>query len=138
MPMIPELYRSDEEEKDIQARRYQRYAEVCRVFSLKGVLARINDEHPAMEALRHVHSNAQTIQILSGVAALERGHFGYAKHCAEWFMAERDDDWSAYSFNGEVEMAMGNTEEAVASFRKSLAINPNAEWPRKSLEKIVI
>jgi tetratricopeptide (TPR) repeat protein len=128
---------SEDESKDIQVRKYQRYAEVCKVFSLKGVLARIDDEHPAMEALKHVHGNAQTIQILSGVAALESGHFGFAKHCAEWYMAEREDDWSAHSFNGEVEMAIGNNEEAVASFRKALVLAPGAKWPKKSLGRLL-
>jgi predicted Zn-dependent protease len=107
------------------------------VFSLKGVLARIEDEHPAMEALKHVHGNAQTIQILSGVAALERGHVGYAAHTREWGLAEMPDNWALWAYAGEIELTTGNAEEAISNFRKAVELAPSAKWPNSKLADLI-
>ena len=131
------VFRDDEQARILKEIKYNRYAEACKVFSHLGVLDRIKDEHPAIQAIQHVHQPAQLIQILTGVAALESGNTGYASHTAEWFMTERDDDWSAYAFAGEVEVACGNIEEAIANFRKSLSINSGEKWAKKSLSKLM-
>jgi glycosyltransferase involved in cell wall biosynthesis len=121
--------------KTIKDIKYRRYYEACHVMSLKGVLQRIEDEHPAMQALKHVHKQEQVIQIVSGVAALDSGHLGYAKHTAEWFMAERSDDWSSYAYAGEVELAIGNKQRAIELFQKSVMINDDP-WPRGRLNEL--
>ena len=128
--------RDTEQVKELRKIKYERYAEACKTFSLKGVLDRIKDEHPAMQAIEHVHTNEQVIQILSGVNALEDGHIGYAAHCAQWYVSERSDDWAAYSFLGEVEIAAGNINEARNAFEKSLMINPGEEWPKKRIKEM--
>jgi glycosyltransferase involved in cell wall biosynthesis len=127
----------NEDIKDFKERRYQRYAEVCKVYSLKGVLDRIKDEHPAMQALLHVHDNSTVIQILSGVNALDSGHLGYCQHAREWSLAERPENWALHSFGAEIDLECGNTEEAIAGFRKSLEISPSAEWPKKRLKEVL-
>ena len=114
--------------------KYQRIQEACKVFSLKGVIDRIADEHPAMQALMHVHQPQSVIAIISGVEAINNGHLGYAMHTAQWFITERPDDWSAHSYLGEVELEAGNFDEAFIAFSKSLAINPGNKWATDRLE----
>ena len=126
----------DESVRNLRGIKYQRYYDACKLFSMKGVLQRIPDELPAMQALLHVHKAESVIQIVSGVAALEKGFLGYAAHTAQWLVAERPDDWSAYSYLGEVELGCKNKEEALMAFRKSLEINPTATWPKKRLEEM--
>lgn len=123
--------------KNLKQIKYQRYYETCKMFSLKGVLDRLEDEHPAMQAIEHVHKPEQIIEIVSGVLALESGNFGYAKHTAEWFMSERQDDWSAYAYAGEIELARGDTQRAIELFRKSLMINDD-RWPRDRLREVLV
>lgn len=125
-----------EEVRTLMSMKYQRYYEACTLFSLKGVIDRIQDEHPAMQALLHMHRQESVLQITSGMYALEMGNIAYAAHTAQWLIAERSDDWAAYSYLGEIELEMGNKEEALLAFRKSLSINPKAEWPKKRLEEI--
>jgi len=116
--------------------KYQRAEEVCKVFSLKGVIDRIADEHPAMQALMHVHQPQSVIAIISGVRAMEHGNLGYAMHTAQWFVSERSDDWSAYCYLGEIELDAGNMDEAFMSFSKSLNINPGNKWATDRLEEL--
>ena len=127
----------NEDVSQLIEKKYQRYAEVCKVFSLKGVIERIKDEHPAMQALTHVHGNSQTIQILSGVNALDMGCKAYAAHTAQWFVAERDDDWSAWSYLGEIELELGNKDDAILAFKKSVEINPGEQWPNDRLREVL-
>lgn len=127
---------NEEITKQLRGIKYQRYFEACKLLSMVGVLERIKDEHSAMQALLHVHRPQTVIQIVSGVAALENGFKGFAAHCAQWFTSERPDDWSAWSFLGEIEFEFGNIEEALLAFRKSMAINPNAKWPVNRLEEL--
>lgn len=117
--------------------KYQRYYEACKVFSLKGVLRRIHDEHPAMQALLHMHRNESVIQIISGVNALDNGQLGYAAHTAQWLTTERSDDWAAWSYLGEIELEMGNKTEALTAFRRAASINPSEKWPKKRLMEII-
>jgi GT2 family glycosyltransferase len=126
-------------EADIQLKQiyFSRMAECCKVWSMKGVLDRIADEHPAMQALIHVHKPEQSIEIISGVAAIDDGRYGYASHCAQWFITEVPDNWAAWAFWGEVELARGNRYDAVELFNKSITINPKAEWPRERIKEII-
>lgn len=117
--------------------KFSRYFDACKAASLSGVLKRIKDEHPAMQALRHAHSNERVIQILSGVNALENGHIGYAMHCAQWYLAGEEDDWAAYAFLGEIELEAKNTDAAIDAFKTSLTINSENEWPKKRLEELL-
>lgn len=117
--------------------KYDRYLHACKVFSLLGVFDRIADEHPAMQALHHVHAPEQVIQITSGVRALENGHIGYAQHCAQWFINDVSGDWSAHAFAGEVSISAGDVESAIGFFRKSIALNSNEEWPQKRLAELI-
>jgi hypothetical protein len=117
--------------------KYDRYLHACKIFSLLGVFDRIKDEHPAMQALSHVHKPDQVIQITSGVLALDQGNYGYAEHCAQWFVTDVPGDWSAHAFAGEVALTLGHKEEAINFFRKSVAINSNENWPKKRLEELV-
>jgi hypothetical protein len=126
----------NEQVKQLVAMRFQRFYEACKVFSLKGVLRRIEDEHPAMQALKHVHLNQTVIEIISGIRALEHGNIGYALHTAQWFVAERNDDWSAYAYLGEMELAAGNHAEAFRAFDRSASINPGEEWPNRRLKEL--
>ena len=121
--------------KNLKQIKYQRYYEACKMFSLKGVLDRLEDEHPAMQAIQHVHKQEQVIEIVSGVAALENENYGYSVHTYQWFMTERPDDWSAYSYAGEIELAMGNKQNAIELFKKSFMINDD-RWPRDRLGEL--
>jgi hypothetical protein len=52
-------------------------------------------------------------------------------------MTDRPDDWSAHAFAGEVELEIGNTEEAIMAFRRSLDINGAEEWPKNRLKELL-
>ena len=117
--------------------KHARYFDACKMSSLKGVLKRIEDEHPAMKALKHVHSNEQVIQILSGLNALEGGYIGYLGHVREWMLAESPDNWAAWAFAGETQIECGNIQQAIDAFKTSLIINPRNDWAKNRLEELV-
>jgi len=130
-------YKDTDVDKQLKHIYFSRIAECCKIWSMKGVLDRIADEHPAMQALIHVHKAEQAIQIISGTAAIDDKRYGYASHCAQWFITEAPDNWAAYSFCGEVELARGNKSDAVEAFRQSIAINPGAVWPKTRIKELV-
>lgn len=133
-----ELATYQDNDSDIQLKNiyFSRMLECCKTWSMHGILDRIRDEHPAMQALIHIHKPEQSIQIISGAMAMDSGRYGYASHCAQWFVTDVPDNWAAWSFWGETELARGNVYDGLELFKQSLSINPGAAWPKNRIKEL--
>jgi glycosyltransferase involved in cell wall biosynthesis len=108
--------------------KFTRYLECCKVFSLKGVLKRIKDEHPAMQAIKYATGPKEAIAIVSGVRSLDDEKYAFANHCAHWLLNDHDEDAFAWNFYAEVEETSGNTEVAEYARNKAVGLDPNLKW----------
>jgi hypothetical protein len=119
---------NEEEAQELIKRRYARYMDCCRIFSLKGILKRIEDGHPAMQALKYVDKIESAIATVSGVRALDDGKYSFANHCAHWLLNDYPESAFSWYFHMEVEKASGNEDVAEFARKRALSLDPKLEW----------
>jgi tetratricopeptide (TPR) repeat protein len=76
--------------------------------------------------------------IHAGREVAERGDFDNAILIFQAILSEYPESWEAYDALGETYIQLGDTEQAIRSFKKSLELNPqntNAKERLKELER---
>jgi glycosyltransferase involved in cell wall biosynthesis len=121
--------------EDIIEAQYNRWHRVLRMASLKGILNRIDDDHPALKAIEHMHKSEQVLHVINGVAGIKRGDLAYAQHCVGWLLGVTDDNWASHAFAGEIFLESDDVDRAKESFRQSIKQSPN-DWSQERLEEL--
>ena len=124
---------------DMKEVAYERFFEACRAASFKGAADSLaKEDNRPMRYLLNVSDDSpeQCIEIVAGTAAIKRGNFSYARHCAEWLINDTRGRGMAFGFAGEVELAAGDKLNAIRMFDRALAANPDDENAKERLKEL--
>jgi glycosyltransferase involved in cell wall biosynthesis len=119
---------NEEEARGLIEKRFSRYMDCCRIVSLKGILKRIQDEHPAMQAIKYAHQPQAAIAVVSGVRSLDDEKYAFANHCAQWLLNDYSESAFAWYFLMEVEKVSGNNDIAEFARKRALSLDPKLRW----------
>ncbi len=81
-----------------------------------------------LQAIEHVNDGEYPAYIVSAYRALLSNDVGFVEHCIQWALQKEPNNWATYGFVGECHLALGDTKEALFSFRKALELNHESLW----------
>jgi len=122
--------------QDLQDTRKVRWANALRYSSLEGIRRGIEKRGGIWKAIPHVHTEELARNVAGAASGLERGNPLFAKMEAEWALKLQTDNWALYCVLGEVELALGQKNEALLSFTKALELGPTEKWPMNRVKEL--
>src|SRR3990167_5587457 len=124
--------------QDLQDMRQQRWYNAFREASWEGVRRGIeiaSKRCKAWLAIPHLHTEEEAHHIATCASFIER-NLAYAETSIEWAIRQNSNNWAIWAVKGELELALGHRENAIAGFRRSVELGPGEKWPLDRLSDL--